>query len=155
MDDEDRFRRPGPIPPVYFLLGLASQVLLHHLLPAMQLLGHPWWMVGVLLIASGIGLAVWGNLRFRRQGTPVRPFEPSTALVQDGPFVFTRNPMYLGMLVVLIGNAMVLGSLSPWLVVPIFLWLITSLFIVHEEAMMETLFGEAYSDYRRRVRRWI
>ena len=149
-------RRPGGlIPPIYFLIGLVLQVTLHHLIPITSVIGPPRRIAGALFVAGGILLAVWGNLVFRRLGTPVRPFEPSTALAQEGPFARTRNPMYLGMVCVLIGTATALGSLMPWFVVPIFIWLISSLFIAHEEAMLEATFGDAYLEYRRRVRRWL
>ncbi len=63
--------------------------------------------------------------------------------------------MYLGMALVLIGVAILLGSLSPFLVIPIFVWLITARFIKFEEKMLEDTFGLKYLDYARRVRRWI
>ena len=85
----------------------------------------------------------------------MRPFEPSTALVEDGPFRFSRNPMHLGMVLVLAGAFILLGSLSPLFVLPAFVWLLHTRFVVREEAHMERHFGDCYLDYKRRVRRWL
>ncbi|NIO84348.1 MAG: hypothetical protein GTN53_27945, partial [Candidatus Aminicenantes bacterium] len=74
---------------------------------------------------------------FARAETAIRPFEESTTLVRSGMYRVTRNPMYLGMVLVLLGIALILGSLSTFLLIPLFAWLIQSLFIVHEEAMLE------------------
>jgi protein-S-isoprenylcysteine O-methyltransferase Ste14 len=94
-------------------------------------------------------------MRFRRRGTPLKPFTPSTALVVDGPYRFTRNPMYLGLATTLVGVALALEALTPFIVVPVFVAIITMQFIVPEEAMLTDRFGDDYGDFRRRVRRWL
>jgi protein-S-isoprenylcysteine O-methyltransferase Ste14 len=75
--------------------------------------------------------------------------------VLDGPFRFSRNPMYLGMVTLLIGVAIGLGSATPWLVIPAFFFLISKRFIAAEERKMEVEFGAEYLSYRSKVRRWI
>ena len=147
-------RKAWDIPPLWFALALALMVALHWLLPIAQVVAWPWSLAGSVLVVAGILLAVVAERRFKRAGTAVRPFEPSTALVEDGPFRFTRNPMYLGMILVLAGVFILLGSLSPLLVLPAFVWLLHARFVVHEEAHMERHFGERYLVYQRRVRRW-
>ena len=69
--------------------------------------------------------------------------------------VCTRNPMYLGLTLTLVGIATLLGSLSPWLVVPAFAVAISRLFIRHEEQTLQERFGDEYLAYRKTVRRWI
>jgi protein-S-isoprenylcysteine O-methyltransferase Ste14 len=92
---------------------------------------------------------------FARHGTAIRPFDRSSALVISGPYRFTRNPMYVGLVAMLIGLALMLESLSPLLVVAAFAWIIATRFIAVEERMLDERFGTAYAEYRARVRRWL
>lgn len=142
-------------PPVFFLAALLAMAGLHHFLPERRWLTPPTTYVGGLGGLGGIILAVVSSRLFDRRGTTIKPFEESTSLVTDGPLRWSRNPMYLGMVIVLLGCAALLGTLWPVLVIPLFFWLITSRFIVHEERMMEQVFGDEYRAYRRRTRRWI
>ena len=142
-------------PPVYFLAALMAIAGLHFLLPELRWLERPATYAGGLFVLVGLILALVSSELFRRSGTTIKPFEPSTALVTRGPFRLSRNPMYLGMVLVLFGCAILLGTVWPLPVIPLFIWLITSRFIVHEEQMMEQVFGDEYRAYRRRTRRWI
>jgi len=100
-------------------------------------------------------MAIVAERSFRRAGTPVIPFERSTALVTGGLYRVTRNPMSLGMLLILLGVAVLLGTVSPLCAIPVFLWAIQRNFIAGEERFLEALFGEAYLSYKQRVRRWL
>jgi protein-S-isoprenylcysteine O-methyltransferase Ste14 len=80
--------------------------------------------------------------------------EPS-AVVTTGPFAFTRNPMYLGMVLCLLGWAVLLGSLVPFVVVPAFFALLHCRFVLREEPFMAERFGQEYESYRERARRWL
>ncbi|OGT35148.1 MAG: hypothetical protein A2W28_01970 [Gammaproteobacteria bacterium RBG_16_51_14] len=142
------------IPPVYFLAALALMVGLHHYLPLVQLVAAPVSCAGVILISVGLLVSFWGANAFRKAGTPVKPFEQSTTLVLHGLYRHTRNPMYLGLIVMLVGTGIWLGSLSPFLVVIIFFLIIQEGFIRHEEPFLENIFGDEYRAYRSRVRRW-
>lgn len=142
-------------PPVYFLGALILMAALHAGLPLRVVVAPPFGYLGGTLIVIGVALATWGSNLFNRAGTTIKPFEESSVLVTRGPFRITRNPMYLALTVVLLGVWLLLGSLSPALVVPLFVLAIDRLFIRREEAMLSERFGAAYDDYRRRVRRWI
>lgn len=83
------------------------------------------------------------------------PFSKTTALVVTGPYRFTRNPMYLGMLLVLLGIALWLGTLVPLLVVPLLALALQKGFVEKEERLLEEQFGDEYRAFRARVRRWI
>jgi protein-S-isoprenylcysteine O-methyltransferase Ste14 len=98
---------------------------------------------------------LWAAGLFRKRGTTIIPFQVSSELVQEGPYRWTRNPMYLGMLGILSGTAWMLGSATPWLLVFTFLWWISTRFIAIEERMLGARFGESYRDYQKRVRRWL
>lgn len=143
------------VPPVWVLLTLLASVALHRWLPLWQLVRARWTYVGAVLIVLGVVLGGPAVLAFRRAQTPLVPFERSTALVTSGPFRFTRNPMYSGMVLMLLGVATLLGSLGAYLPIPLFVWIIQKNFIEGEERFLTELFGEQYLAYQRRVRRWI
>jgi protein-S-isoprenylcysteine O-methyltransferase Ste14 len=155
MAPSPRERRRWDVPPLYFFAACALMIALHFAAPIARIVPWPFSLAGIAPIVAGIALAVVAERRFKRAGTAVLPFAPSTALVEDGPFRFTRNPMYVGILLVLAGLFVLLGTLSPLLVIPPFFWLIRARFVVPEEAHMERHFGERYLDYKRRVRRWL
>src|SRR5262249_22700966 len=110
---------------------------------------------GIALNALGLWLGAAALARFRRARTGVRPFSDATSLIVDGPYRFTRNPMYLGMLAMLAGGALVLGTATPWLGPPGFFALIDRRFIAREEVFMAERFGDEYRNFCRRVRRWL
>ncbi len=143
------------VPPVWFLLHAAAMVGAHFVLPGPTLVAAPWRYAGVALILAGVAVTAVAASGFFRHGTTVRPFEESTVLVTDGLHRFSRNPMYAGMAVALAGVAVVLGTSTPWFFVPVFVVLLTRLVVEPEEAVLERRFGDAYADYKRRVRRWI
>jgi protein-S-isoprenylcysteine O-methyltransferase Ste14 len=147
--------RPRILPPVYFLAALVGMAALHFTLPMVKLIHPPYSYVGIVLVGCGLWIVVWAARLFSRAGTPIKPFEPSTHLVTGGPYRITRNPMYLGMVTGLIGVAVLFGTLSPFLVIPAFVYVIQRLFITREEAALLTTFGEDYLTFRSRVRRWI
>lgn len=143
------------VPPVYFLVSLLLMAFFHHVVPLAQFIKAPYRYGGVVLMALSIGLILWAAFLFRRAGTNIRPFLPSTALVLAGPYRFTRNPMYLGMAGTLLGAAVYLGSLTPFIVIPAFMAVITERFILGEEAKLEAAFGREYLDFKAKVRRWL
>jgi protein-S-isoprenylcysteine O-methyltransferase Ste14 len=143
------------MPPVYLLAAIAAMVALHYLLPGRQILDAPWRWAGAVPIIAGLALGVWVATLFRRRKTTIKPGDVSSSLVTEGPFRLSRNPIYLGMTCILVGTALALGSLVPWLVVPVFVVLIGYNVIPVEEAMLEDTFGQSYADYRAHVRRWI
>ena len=112
--------------------------------------------LATLLTAAGIFLAAWGRSTFAAAGTEIIPASATNKkLVTSGPFRFTRNPMYLGVVLLNLGIAFYAGTL-PFFVVPILLFLLCNfVFIPFEEAKMQRQFGNQYTDYLRRVRRWI
>lgn len=148
-------RRRGPIPPVFFLLALLAAIALDKYLPLLEVIYLPWNYAGMLFVAVGLAIAIVSAGAFARAGTPIRPFQDTTTLVTHGCYRFTRNPMYLGMFLVLLGVVVSLGSITPFIVLPFFVTVIQLRFIVHEEALLEKQFGEKYLDFKKRVRRWI
>ncbi len=148
-------RSPFDIPPVYFLLAILLMLALHRWLPIVDLVDPPWSRLGWVLIVGGVLLALWAERLFAHAGTGVRPFTPSTALVATGPYRLTRNPMYLGMILVLLGGFILGGSLSSFLLIPVFFWLIHTRFVLPEEDHMAAHFGKDFEDFKQKTRRWL
>lgn len=113
--------------------------------------------VVVGLVAAGIAVAIAGVVAFRRSKTTVDPFQPekASALVTGGIYRFSRNPMYLGMLLVLLGWAGFVGDWVAVAVTVLFIPYMTRFQIAPEERVMTSMFGEQYEQYCKRVRRWI
>lgn len=118
----------------------------------------PWrGIVAVLLIVSGTGIALLGVVAFRRARTSVNPLKPDavSAFVVSGIYRWTRNPMYLGVLWVLVGWALYLGNFAALLFAPVFVWYLNCFQILPEEAVLRARFGAEFDSYRSRVRRWL
>ena len=109
----------------------------------------------VTLITAGLAIVLAAIRGFARAGTRVEPWAPSSAIVSDGLYRFSRNPMYVGMAIVMLGLALILSSPSSLLMVAVGLVVIDRFVIRREEAYLESKFGDAYRAYRRRVRRWL
>ena len=155
-----RPRRPAlgdkPImPPTYMMIAIVLMFVLHVTVPMVGLAHAPITWLGAPFIGVGLILNFWADQQFRKHRTTVKPFGRPTALVEKGPFQLSRNPMYLGMVLAAVGVAMLLGTLAPFLVVAVLVWLFTSRFILVEEAAMEDAFGDAWHAYKRKVRRWL
>lgn len=112
--------------------------------------------VGYVLIAAGFALSFWAWLTFRRHNAEIQPSsDVHSTLVTNGPFRFSRNPMYLGAVILGLGAALLAGTWSMWLV-PIVLFALQNFAIIpFEERSMERTFGEEYRAYKQRVRRWL
>lgn len=113
------------------------------------------WLAGLSMVA-GLAVAALGVLTFRHYRTTANPLQPqaSTQLVTSGIFGYSRNPMYLGMALCLIGWALWLGHLLAWLGVPLFIACLQRLQIEPEERILLRKFGQPYADYLEQVRRW-
>ena len=143
------------LPPIWLFASILASYALNRWLPLAPLLPQPWNFAGLALILLGGTLSITSALSFKRAGTPVMPFAPSTALVTGGWYRFTRNPMYLGLGLILTGVALMGGSLGALLPLPVFIAVIQFRFIHGEERFLQGIFGQQYLDYCSRVRRWI
>jgi protein-S-isoprenylcysteine O-methyltransferase Ste14 len=145
----------APLPPSYLLLACVAMVLLHLLAPLSVVIAMPWRLLGVLPLLLGIVLNLHADGALRRHHTTVKPFAASAVLVTDGVYRISRHPMYLGMALILLGLAIFMGSLTPFLVVPAFVLLMEWRFIRREEAMLAERFGADWQRYRSRTPRWL
>ena len=143
------------LPPVYLFACLVAMPLLHFLLPVKSIIPVPYNLAGVVFIAAGIWLNLWADRLFQKYKTTVKPFEQPVFLIDEGPFKFTRNPMYLGMVLILTGIAALFGTVTVFIVPAIYLIIMDFVFIREEEKSLQEAFGIKFTEYKTRVRRWI
>ena len=144
------------LPPLFLVLALALAMLaIDRIFPQFRVLLLLSVYPGVVLIVAGVLLVMLSAGMFRLRKTTINPFGEPAAMVQDGFYRFSRNPMYLGMLLVLFGVGLWLGNVLALLLAPVFVAIMNRQYIVREEQLLDSRFGDAYQTYRRRVRRWI
>ena len=112
-------------------------------------------VVGVTFVAIGFALAALSVRRFHLAGTSVVPGEPSTALIETGPYAFTRNPIYIGFVIAYFGLAIILTSLWVLLLLTPVVVILQRGVVEREEVYLERQFGETYRKYKARVPRWL
>ena len=143
------------MPPTLFWMCILLMVPLAWVWPLVTVFPVPYNVFGVVPLCVGLAFAIWGSRKFDQVGTTVKTFDQPDRLVTDGLFRVSRNPMYLGMALVLLGIACLFGGLVPFLVLILFMGWVHRQFIRHEEAMLFTQFGQDWLEYKARVRRWI
>ncbi|MGD2163525.1 MAG: isoprenylcysteine carboxylmethyltransferase family protein [Anaerolineales bacterium] len=143
------------MPTTYFLIALLLGLILHFVVPVGYFIPQPWNLVGLVPLALGVWLNLSADRSFKQAKTTVKPFEESAALVTTGAFRYTRNPMYLGFTVILLGEAILLRSLTPFIAVVAFPILVYQVFIKAEERKLAEKFGDEWGRYQTNVRRWI
>jgi len=146
---------PRIIPPLICAVCFGLAVALDLAFPLGTLFLFPWNLLGLMPISLGLWIGLWALRVFREQKTTFHAHSTPRVLVIEGPYRFSRNPMYASLLLILGGSVWLLGALMPWLGVGILPALIEVLFIRPEEKRLEFLFGEDYRKYRKRVGRWI
>jgi protein-S-isoprenylcysteine O-methyltransferase Ste14 len=143
------------LPPTYLLIAIMLVLAFHFVLPVFKFVPVPWNILGVVPLACGVAFNLVADGAFHQAQTTVKPFEESAALITTGAFRISRNPMYLGYVLILIGVALIVRSLTPYVVILLFAILMDRVFIRVEEQMLEKQFGQAWLEYAQRVRRWI
>jgi protein-S-isoprenylcysteine O-methyltransferase Ste14 len=142
--------------PVLLALTIVTTMVVQRLLPLpFPLPVLPSRIIGAVLFLGGFVLGFPALRGMRKSKTSPNPHRPTTALVFDGTFRFTRNPMYLGML--LNYSGLCIFFQNPWFILflPFLIWLFTTWVIIPEERYLEGKFGEEYLGFKSRVRRWI
>lgn len=162
MTDEAKQRDAAPVrvfPPGVPLVAILAGVGLNYLWPVD--LGFElatdvrYWVGGAIAALAFFGLGVWSVVIFRRSGQSVNPRKPTPQIVARGPFRISRNPMYVQMLLICIGVAIMLMNVWILALTPVAAWVLQKYAILPEEAYLERKFGETYLAYKRRVRRWL
>jgi protein-S-isoprenylcysteine O-methyltransferase Ste14 len=142
-------------PPLVYVAFLLVAVVLQRYVPLPGLAPPMARLAGAAFVVPFLVLAVWSFRRFRASGTSIVPVRPTTALVVEGPYRLTRNPMYLGMLCLYCGIACWWGLVWALLLAPVLAWVMTAFVIAREERYLTRKFGDDYRRYQSDVRRWI
>ena len=114
-----------------------------------------YWVCGLIIAGALLGLGTWSIVIFRKSGQSENPWKPTPEIMDRGPFRFTRNPMYLQLVLICIGVAVIRMDVWILILTPLCGWLLQRLAILPEEAYLERKFGDTYLEYKRRVRRWL
>ena len=147
-------KRLVSVPPNYFYACILICIPFYFLLSKFRYILFPYNLTGILLIPAGIYLVLNPWYLFQQYNTP-EDFSPSTALVVNGTYKYSRNPMYLGGVLILAGIACTTGNLFAFISPVLFFLIMQYMFIPYEEEEMESTFGEEYLKYKKVVRRWI
>jgi len=142
-------------PPLIFAGALGAGLLVNRLRPTPFLPRVLSKVLGWPLVVFGLAFGLWGFREMRRAGTNVDPYHPTTAIVEAGPYHYTRNPLYVGMALIYSGVAARANALPAALLLPAVLHLVDRGVVRREERYLEGKFGEEYLRYKGRVRRWI
>jgi protein-S-isoprenylcysteine O-methyltransferase Ste14 len=145
-------------PPFLFVIGLLVGWAVNrywHPFPLSGFAGSALKTFGFAALALGVLLMVWGVVTFRGAKTAIIPHHSASKLVTDGPYRFTRNPMYTGLTIAYLGAAALLDSAWPILVLPAVLLVLLKMVILREEMYLRDAFGADYTRYAASVRRWI
>jgi protein-S-isoprenylcysteine O-methyltransferase Ste14 len=142
-------------PPLLYVSAFAIGLLVQHLYPVSLLPNEVFAVPAIVCVMVSVALMAWCVRTFRLAKTSLIPVKPTTALVTDGPFRFSRNPIYLGLTLLYLGIALWLNAF--WVVVMVLplLLMIQSYVIIREEGYLERRFGKKYLQYKGRVRRWL
>jgi protein-S-isoprenylcysteine O-methyltransferase Ste14 len=143
------------LPPTHFYIYLIISILLHYTLPLKQIIYYPFYLIGFLFFVLGTGLNIWADQLLKKQKTTVKPNEKPTSLIETGAFKISRNPMYLGMTLALLGAGFILGSITSFIGALLFIVTMEIAFIPMEEKNLQEQFGETFENYKKKVRRWV
>ncbi len=143
------------LPPTLVGALIVLMVLLHLITPTSSGVVAPARLIGLLVAGAGVALTLHGSSLFSKVSTNIKTFDRPDTLVAEGPFRYTRNPMYLGFVLLLFGLALALGSLVPFIGPMIFFIAANNWYIPFEEGRMSQEFGQSYDAYRARVPRWL
>ena len=143
------------MPPTFLLIAIIVMIAIHFLFPVVMIIPLLWNLSGIVPLALGVIINLIADQAFHKANTTVKPFKASTALITEGVFRVSRNPMYLGFVLILIGIAVLLRSLTPYVIVFAFVILVDRLYIRSEENMLAEKFGIEWIEYKRRTRRWL
>ncbi len=157
MNASDERRKVGMLvpPPILLLALVVACVGAHAFWRAGFTFSATRDTLGSLLLVASVALIASCARMFKKAGTPFRPTSPSTAIVTEGPYRISRNPMYLGMAGLLAGLGVLLGSYCFGAALVMFLVVVHFGVVLPEERYLESVQGEAYRRYKRRTRRWL
>ncbi len=143
------------MPTTWFIVLLIIIIAVQFIIPDKRIIPFPFNHLGWIFIVAGVVLNLWTDNLFKKLDTTVKPYLKPSHFITNGPFSISRNPMYLGMLIILTGTAILFKSII--LLIPAFLYIVVMnlFYIKKEEANLMELFGDEYLKYKNKVRQWI
>lgn len=152
MEEKKKFS----IKPPYIAFSLLFlSWLFDYLFPQFRFIFGIYKYIGVLVFIFGLSITFSSFYVFKKNKTPIMPGQKPTFMVAAGTYKFTRNPMYLGVTIALLGAAIYIGNLFSFFAPIIFLLIMNYYFVPFEEKLLEKIFGKQYLNYKKQVRRWI
>lgn len=142
-------------PPYIAFALLFLSWLVDYTLPQFRFITGNARYIGILVFVLGLSTTFYSFYLFKKNKTPILPGQKPTFAVMEGTYKFTRNPMYLGVTIALLGASLYIGNLLALLSPLIFFLAMNLIYVPFEEKLMENIFGKKYLDYKRKVRRWI
>lgn len=146
-------RRMPPI--LYFVVLFLAAMVSYWSMEGKTIIRSGQGYTGAVLVILGILIILWAQYLFKKTGTSSRPDRKPKEFIISGPFRLSRNPMYLGLTLILAGEALWLGQIYLMLSSVLFLGICQTLYIPEEERTLAEVFGPEYIEYKKRVRRWL
>jgi protein-S-isoprenylcysteine O-methyltransferase Ste14 len=143
-------------PPLVFIAVIVLGALLQYTIAPIRFPGDAWIrIVGVIIVVAGLALIFSALATFRKTGQDPKPWTPSPELIVQGPYRWTRNPMYVGLTCILVGLGLALNNLWFALLAAVALLVVHLIAVLPEEKYLKEKFGSSYEQYRTKVRRYI
>jgi len=141
------------IPPTYFYLCVVLNIIFYFIFNEYNLIKFPINLIGILLLVPGFNMVANSYYIFKKYNTPEK-YLPAKCLVKDGLYKYSRNPMYLGGIIILIGIAILISNIIAFFLPFLFFLIMNFMFIPFEEEKMHFEIGDEYIEYKKKVRRW-
>jgi len=146
-------------PPVSGILTIVAGYVIGRFVPLLTAyeLGTPgrYWIGAIIILSANVLLGIWPLRQFKRIEQDPTPWTATPEIIVHGPYKFSRNPMYLMMLIICVGFAVIFSEVWIVILIPVLAIVLYHTAIKHEEAYLEEKFGESYLAYKNTVRRWI
>ena len=140
---------------VFFLGTIFLSIICNFVVPIYQVILLPYSYIGIMISGIGLIIILWTVLTLKKSHTTIEFYDIPSSLVIRGPFSISRNPMYIGGLILLLGISVVLGSLISFIFPPLVFLILHFYYLPIEEEKMQNQFGNEYLQYKNDVRRWI
>ncbi len=154
-NDDDNARVYTYVPVSTLAASIITAVILHYLFPVTILISFPYNLLGLLIIGFGIYLVLQSLLLLRSHNTTIEPGGNPSSLITQYPYNYSRNPIYLGDLLIVLGVAITFSSLSAFIAPIIFFVVVNTIVIPFEENRLQKNFGIEYERYKKSIRRWV
>lgn len=143
------------INPMFFVFISAALIVIFHLsLPLFNIIPHPFNLTGIVVALAGFHFMGRTKRMFSKHQTTIR-FKKSTTLIKEGPFSVSRNPMYFGMFILLLGIGICFRNLFSLITPFVFIIMVAIVYVPREETLLSDVFGQDYEEYKKNVRKWI